>query len=126
MEALRRHVAEGVPSLNVPIDVRGTAFQLRVWNFLKSIPPGAPVPYRHVAEAVGRPAAIRAAANACAANTIALVIPCHRVIRGDGGLGGYRWGLERKRALLEREATKACRQDGDLPYESRPSSRRRR
>jgi AraC family transcriptional regulator of adaptative response/methylated-DNA-[protein]-cysteine methyltransferase len=83
--------------------LHGTAFQLKVWRYLQTIPVGSVQSYAEVAEAIGQPKAARAVASACAANRIALVIPCHRVIRGDGSLGGYRWGLERKRALLDGE-----------------------
>ncbi len=101
--ALERHVAEGGPSPSLPLDVRGTAFQIRVWSFLQRIPSGEVVSYAEVAAGVGQPTATRAAARACASNPVALLIPCHRVIRGDGSLGGYRWGTDRKRALLDRE-----------------------
>lgn len=87
----------------LPLDIRGTAFQRQVWAALRDIPPGATATYSGIARQIGRPAAVRAVASACAANAIAVIIPCHRVIRSDGGLGGYRWGLGRKQALLERE-----------------------
>jgi AraC family transcriptional regulator of adaptative response/methylated-DNA-[protein]-cysteine methyltransferase len=87
----------------VPLDLRGTAFQREVWETLQRIPRGATRSYTEIARELGRPAAARAVAQACASNRLALVIPCHRVVREDGGLGGYRWGMERKRALLERE-----------------------
>lgn len=90
--------------LDLPLDVRGTAFQRRVWLALQEIPPGDTVSYRDIASRIGKPAAARAVARACAANPMAVAIPCHRVVRGNGQLGGYRWGLERKRALLERES----------------------
>jgi AraC family transcriptional regulator of adaptative response/methylated-DNA-[protein]-cysteine methyltransferase len=89
--------------LNLPLDVRGTAFQERVWNALREIPPGIVVSYAQVAERIGSPKAVRAVAQACGANHIAVAIPCHRVVRQDGALSGYRWGVERKRELLERE-----------------------
>jgi AraC family transcriptional regulator of adaptative response/methylated-DNA-[protein]-cysteine methyltransferase len=89
--------------LDLPLDVRGTAFQLRVWQALREIPAGATASYRDIAERVGAPNAVRAVARACASNTIAVAIPCHRVVRTDGSLSGYRWGVERKRALLVRE-----------------------
>lgn len=82
---------------------RGTPFQRRVWEYLVTIPAGETRSYAEVAAAIGHPQATRAVANACAANTEAITIPCHRVIRSDGSLGGYRWGVERKRALLEAE-----------------------
>jgi AraC family transcriptional regulator of adaptative response/methylated-DNA-[protein]-cysteine methyltransferase len=88
---------------NLPLDVQGTAFQKRVWEFLRTIPVGDVVSYSEVAGAIGAPKAIRAAASACANNRIGVLIPCHRVIRGTGELGGYRWGLPRKRALLDME-----------------------
>jgi AraC family transcriptional regulator of adaptative response/methylated-DNA-[protein]-cysteine methyltransferase len=88
---------------NVPLDVNGTAFQWKVWKALQEIPPGERRSYREVARAIGRPTAARAVARACATNRVAVVIPCHRVVREDGGAGGYRWGLERKRKLLLRE-----------------------
>ena len=89
--------------LDLPLDVRGTAFQERVWQALRDIPAGRTVSYSELAEAIGAPGAVRAVAGACAANKIAVAIPCHRVVRNDGGLSGYRWGVERKRALIERE-----------------------
>ncbi len=91
------------PHLALPLDIQATAFQQRVWEALRTIPYGTTRSYREIARAVGRPAAARAVARACASNPVALAIPCHRVVREDGGLGGYRWGLERKRALLDRE-----------------------
>jgi AraC family transcriptional regulator, regulatory protein of adaptative response / methylated-DNA-[protein]-cysteine methyltransferase len=90
--------------LNLPLDVRGTVFQQRVWQALREIPAGSTVSYSQVAARIGAPKAVRAVAQACASNAVAVAIPCHRVVRRDGGLSGYRWGVERKRALLEREA----------------------
>jgi AraC family transcriptional regulator of adaptative response/methylated-DNA-[protein]-cysteine methyltransferase len=90
--------------LNLPLDVRGTAFQQRVWQALCKIPVGAKASYAEIARQIGSPGAVRAVAQACAANALAVAIPCHRVVRNDGALSGYRWGVERKRALLEREA----------------------
>ena len=89
--------------LDLPLDVRGTAFQQRVWEALRAIPAGETVSYRVIAERIGSAKAVRAVARACASNAIAVAIPCHRVVRSDGGLSGYRWGVERKRALLGRE-----------------------
>ena len=100
---LVEHPDQPVDSDALPLDVRGTAFQERVWQALRAVPPGATTTYRQVAEAIGAPAAVRAVAGACAANHLAVAIPCHRVVRTDGGLSGYRWGVERKQALLERE-----------------------
>ncbi len=90
--------------LDLPLDVRGTAFQQRVWQALGEIPAGHTVSYRELAERIGKPAAVRAVAQACGANPVAIAIPCHRVVRTDGSLSGYRWGVERQRAVLEREA----------------------
>ncbi|UFH48314.1 bifunctional DNA-binding transcriptional regulator/O6-methylguanine-DNA methyltransferase Ada [Pseudomonas sp. KNUC1026] len=89
--------------LNLPLDIRGTVFQERVWQALREVPFGATVTYAQIAERIGMPSAVRAVANACGANTLAVAIPCHRVVRSDGSLSGYRWGVERKRTLLERE-----------------------
>ena len=91
------------PDLNLPLDLRATAFQIKVWQQLQRIPVGETRHYSEIAAAIGQPKAVRAVANACASNPTALVIPCHRVIRKDRSLGGYRWGIERKRALLEGE-----------------------
>jgi AraC family transcriptional regulator, regulatory protein of adaptative response / methylated-DNA-[protein]-cysteine methyltransferase len=90
--------------LDLPLDVRGTAFQQRVWKALRTIPPGKTATYSDIAQRVGAPKATRAVAQACASNVLAVAIPCHRVVRTDGTLSGYRWGVERKRALLASEA----------------------
>lgn len=92
--------------LDLPLDVRGTAFQQRVWRALREIPAGSTASYAEIAKRIGAPKAVRAVAQACAANPIAVAIPCHRVVRHDGALSGYRWGVERKRALLDREAAR--------------------
>jgi AraC family transcriptional regulator of adaptative response/methylated-DNA-[protein]-cysteine methyltransferase len=89
--------------LDLPLDVRGTAFQQRVWQALRSIPAGATASYSEIAKRIGSPGAARAVAQACASNRLAVAIPCHRVVRNDGAISGYRWGVERKRDLLERE-----------------------
>jgi AraC family transcriptional regulator, regulatory protein of adaptative response / methylated-DNA-[protein]-cysteine methyltransferase len=89
--------------LDLPLDMRGTAFQQRVWQALRQIPSGSTASYAEIAKRIGRPKAVRAVAQACASNRIAVAIPCHRVVRTDGALSGYRWGAERKRALLDRE-----------------------
>ena len=89
--------------LALPLDVRGTAFQQRVWLALREIPAGKTETYARVAEKIGSPRSVRAVAAACAANAHAVAIPCHRVVRHDGGLSGYRWGVERKRELIDRE-----------------------
>ncbi len=93
--------------LDLPLDIRGTAFQQRVWQALRAIPAGTTASYARIAAEIGAPAAVRAVAQACATNTLAVAIPCHRVVRSDGALSGYRWGVERKRALLDREARAA-------------------
>lgn len=103
VHALRAHLTGTQPHLDLPADIRATAFQLRVWNYLQSVPYGEVRSYTEVAEAIGQPKAARAVAHACASNVLALLIPCHRVIRGTGELGGYKWGLPRKRALIDRE-----------------------
>ena len=88
----------------LPLDIRGTAFQQRVWKALRRIPAGKTASYRDIARRIGAPRSVRAVAQAIAANALAVAIPCHRVIRTDGDLSGYRWGVERKRALLDRES----------------------
>ncbi|MCH9649282.1 MAG: bifunctional DNA-binding transcriptional regulator/O6-methylguanine-DNA methyltransferase Ada [Deltaproteobacteria bacterium] len=103
--ALGQHLSGEEPHLDLPVDIRATAFQLRVWNFLQTIPYGETRSYSEVAQGIGKPRAVRAVATACASNRIAIAIPCHRVIRADGNLGDYRWGRERKRSILEREAS---------------------
>ena len=90
--------------LDLPLDIRGTAFQQRVWNAIRAVPPGSTASYSEIAARIGEPKAVRAVAQACASNEIALAIPCHRIVRRDGSASGYRWGVERKRALLAREA----------------------
>src|SRR2546429_3680988 len=109
VNSLLRHLAGERARLDVPLDVRATAFQESVWQALRAIPYGETRSYGAVAEAVGHPGAARAVARACAANPVALVIPCHRVVRGDGDPGGYRWGVARKRLLLEQERSAAQR-----------------
>jgi AraC family transcriptional regulator of adaptative response/methylated-DNA-[protein]-cysteine methyltransferase len=89
--------------LDLPLDVRGTAFQQRVWQALREIPVGSTASYLDIARRIGAPKSVRAVARACGANALAVAIPCHRVVKSDGGLSGYRWGVERKRALLTRE-----------------------
>jgi len=103
LPAVLRVVEDPRQPVDVPLDLRGTAFQMRVWDELRRIPPGETRTYTQVAAALGQPSATRAVANACGANPVALAVPCHRVVRSDGGLGGYRWGLERKKALLDGE-----------------------
>ena len=96
-------------ALDLPLDVRGTAFQAQVWRALRAIPPGRTASYAEIAAVLGRPRAVRAVAQACARNPVGLIVPCHRVVRSDGELGGYRFGVARKRALLERERAAAAR-----------------
>jgi AraC family transcriptional regulator, regulatory protein of adaptative response / methylated-DNA-[protein]-cysteine methyltransferase len=105
--ALVRHIRGKDLDSSLPLDIRATAFQRRVWTYLQSIPFGATRSYRQVAKAIGQPRAARAVARACATNPVAVAIPCHRVIREDGGMGGYRWGMERKKALLEMEQARS-------------------
>jgi AraC family transcriptional regulator of adaptative response/methylated-DNA-[protein]-cysteine methyltransferase len=102
--AIADHVRGSYGDLDLPLDVRGTAFQWRVWRALQQIPVGETRSYAAVARAIGRPSAVRAVARACASNPVCLVVPCHRVVTSDGRVGGYRWGADRKRRLLDREA----------------------
>jgi len=110
-EAFEQHAAKVIGfveapglGLDLPLDVQGTAFQHRVWDALRRIPAGSTASYAKIADAIGAPKSVRAVARACAANRLAVAIPCHRVVRADGALSGYRWGVERKRALLDKEA----------------------
>lgn len=98
--------------LALPLDIRGTAFQQRVWQALRQIPAGHTASYTEIAHRIGAPKSVRAVAGACAANALAVAIPCHRVVRNDGGLSGYRWGVERKRALLDNEARALLEKEG--------------
>jgi AraC family transcriptional regulator of adaptative response/methylated-DNA-[protein]-cysteine methyltransferase len=108
VEALAQEVSAFLESpargLSVPLDLRGTEFQRTVWEALRRIPAGSTESYADIARRIGMPKSTRAVAQACAANALAVVVPCHRVVRSDGTLGGYRWGVQRKRALLEKEA----------------------
>jgi len=104
VRALVNHLNGHQPKLDLPLDLQATAFQRRVWQELRTIPYGKTRSYSEIARAIGRPRATRAVARACATNPVSVVIPCHRVVRQDGHLGGYRWGLERKRALIDRES----------------------
>jgi AraC family transcriptional regulator of adaptative response/methylated-DNA-[protein]-cysteine methyltransferase len=103
VQAVIQHLDGWQPHLDLPLDLQATAFQRRVWQELQRIPPGETRTYAQIAAALGDPQAARAVAGACASNRLAVIIPCHRVIRSDGTLGGYRWGLARKTALLARE-----------------------
>ncbi len=104
LAAVARHVDHPETALDLPLDAHGTPLQQAVWAALRAIPAGTTASYKTVAQAIGRPAAVRAVAQACGANPLAVITPCHRVVRSDGGLSGYRWGVERKKALLEKEA----------------------
>jgi len=103
MQAIVNYLSGSVPLPDLPCDVRATAFQIQVWDALKKIPIGTTVHYSDIAGMIGQPTSVRAVARACATNPIALLVPCHRVTPKSGGLGGYRWGIDRKRALLELE-----------------------
>jgi len=100
---LRAHLGGRLQKLDVPLDIQATAFQRRVWEYLQSIPYGSTQSYGEIAKGILQPRAARAVARACASNPVAVVIPCHRVVRGDGEPGGYRWGAGRKRKLLQME-----------------------
>jgi AraC family transcriptional regulator of adaptative response/methylated-DNA-[protein]-cysteine methyltransferase len=100
---LLRHLRGKSLNSSLPLDIRATAFQRRVWAYLQSIPFGETKSYSEVAKAIGSPRACRAVARACATNPVAVAIPCHRVVREDGSMGGYRWGVERKKTLLQME-----------------------
>ncbi len=104
VKSILANLEGNLPHLDLPLDVKATAFQKRVWQELQKIPYGETRSYSDVAKAMGEPKAVRAVATACASNSVGIVIPCHRVIRGDGSLSGYRWGVERKRKLLEHES----------------------
>jgi AraC family transcriptional regulator of adaptative response/methylated-DNA-[protein]-cysteine methyltransferase len=120
VEALARHLAGESPRLDLPLDARGTAFQWKVWEALRAIPYGETRSYREVAHSIGAPGAARAVGHACAVNPIAIVIPCHRVVREGGGLGGYAYGLAVKKALLDAEREGAARRR-PAPGRGRPS-----
>ena len=105
MSQLVAFIDAPTPECHLTLDVHGTAFQERVWQELSKIPPGATASYTEIAERIGLPKSVRAVANACGANRLAVVIPCHRIVRRDGSITGYRWGTERKRDLLQREKT---------------------
>jgi len=107
LKEIVRRVEGNAPSVDLPLDVQATAFQRRVWQELQKIPRGTTRTYTQVAKSLGKPRSIRAVARACATNPVSIVVPCHRVIRTDGSLAGYRWGLSRKQKLLEREAASA-------------------
>lgn len=110
MNQLEKHLAGTLPHLDLPLDVRGTAFQLKVWRYLQSIPYGSLQSYSEVAKGIEQPTATRAVATACASNVAGILIPCHRVIRSSGAMGGYRWGEARKRTIIDRERSFAANQ----------------
>lgn len=115
IDSLNRYLEGQQPDLRLPVHVRATSFQMKVWEYLQSIPAGKVESYQEVAKGIGSPRAVRAVANACAANRVALAIPCHRVIRTGGDLGGYRWGLERKRTLIDNERRAQALRKPDAP-----------
>ncbi|RON51668.1 methylated-DNA--[protein]-cysteine S-methyltransferase [Pseudomonas frederiksbergensis] len=104
LEQTLRHLDNPHTALDFPLDLAGSVFQRQVWEALRQIPVGQTASYRDIAQRLDQPQAFRAVANACGANPVAVIVPCHRVLRQDGSLGGYRWGLERKQQLLDREA----------------------
>ena len=109
IDALNAYIQNKRPRPEIPLDLQGTAFQIKVWEFLLSLEEGDAISYSELAQRIDQPRAVRAAASACGANRIAVLVPCHRILRGDGGLGGYRWGLERKRALLDNERARTAK-----------------
>jgi len=109
IDALNAYIQNKQPRPDIPLDLQGTAFQIKVWEFLLSLRDGDVISYSELAEGIEKPRAVRAAASACGANRIAVLVPCHRILRGDGALGGYRWGLERKRSLLDAERARKAR-----------------
>lgn len=104
VQAIVNFIAGSQPHLDLPLDIHGTAFQKQVWQALQKIPYGETRTYANIAREISKPKAVRAVGTACGANPVALIVPCHRVLRSDGGLGGYEWGLERKKKLLEQES----------------------
>ncbi|MEZ5759296.1 MAG: methylated-DNA--[protein]-cysteine S-methyltransferase [Emcibacteraceae bacterium] len=107
IEAFERHISFGAKRPDIPLHLNGTAFQIKVWRFLMSVKPGEVLSYKEQAERMGIPKAVRAVASANARNNIGVLVPCHRILRGDGSLGGFRWGLDRKRALIDQERQQA-------------------
>jgi AraC family transcriptional regulator of adaptative response/methylated-DNA-[protein]-cysteine methyltransferase len=116
LQLIKDRLSSGADICDLPVDVRGSPFQILVWQYICSIPRGRTASYANVAEAIGHPRAIRAVARACACNTVALAIPCHRVVRSDGSLGGYRWGISLKKLLLNVESS-AAEYDHDQEHE---------
>ena len=111
MAALDHHIDTGAPRPDLPLDMRGTAFQMQVWKMLLCVKEGEVLSYSELAQRLDKSRAVRAVASACGANRIGVLIPCHRILRSDGGLGGYRWGLERKRTLLDKERQHSTQAD---------------
>ncbi len=109
IEAILQNLSGKNKILELPIDVQATAFQMQVWEELRKIPYGETLSYKQIAEKLGNPKAFRAVARACATNRVAVVIPCHRVVGSDGSLSGFRWGIERKKKLIETESTQKTR-----------------
>ena len=109
IESLNAYIQNQQPRPDLPLDLKGTAFQIKVWEFLLSLKDGEVASYSEVAEGIGSPKAVRAAATACASNKIAVLVPCHRILRSNGDLGGYRWGVDRKRSLLDAERRSGSR-----------------
>jgi AraC family transcriptional regulator of adaptative response/methylated-DNA-[protein]-cysteine methyltransferase len=120
--AIVRLIETPAAGLDLPLDIQGTAFQRRVWSALQAIPAGTTVSYSELADRLGAPGATRAVARACAGNRLAVAVPCHRVVGRDGSLRGYRWGLERKAALLEREAAGAESTSDPVPAATPPET----
>lgn len=118
--AFLRHLEGGQPGLDLPLDILATAFQMRVWEHLRAIPYGHTNSYQQVAQALGQPGGARAVGRACATNPVPLLVPCHRVVRKDGALGGYRYGAERKAFLLDREraAVQGAAEPADAPEQT--------
>jgi AraC family transcriptional regulator, regulatory protein of adaptative response / methylated-DNA-[protein]-cysteine methyltransferase len=112
LEEILRRLEGAAPHEQLPLDIRATAFQCRVWEELRSIPVGETRSYSQVAAAIGNPGAVRAVGNACANNPVAIAIPCHRVLRNDGNLGGYAWGIKRKQALIAAEKARSGHSEG--------------
>ncbi len=124
-EQIVRFITRPDAQLDLPLDIRGTAFQAQVWRALQKIPPGQTTSYSEIAAALGRPQAVRAVARAIASNKLAVLVPCHRVVRSDGELAGYRWGVERKRALIAASTRRRWRAAGPRRRPSEIAARRR-
>ena len=121
IRALDQHISQGAPSPELPLDMQGTAFQMKVWQFLTSTKEGDLLSYTELANQMDKPKAVRAVASAGARNRIGILVPCHRILRGDGSLGGYRWGLKRKQALIDLERTFTEKSES-VKHGSKPAS----